>query len=588
MDIVLNLIKMFGGLGMFLFGMHTMSTGLERAAGDRMQRIVEKVTGNLVKSVLLGAFVAAITQSSSATTVMVVGFVNAGILNLSQAVGIIMGANIGTTITAWILSLNDIPGGIWYLDLIKPTTLAPLALIIGACLLFFATNKKRTIVGEFVIGLGILFIGMEYMSDSMGAVFELVPSLQSLFSIESNPVVGLLVGTGVTALIQSSAASVGMLQAIASTGNLLFAAAFPIIMGQNIGTCVTALLSSFGTSKNARRAAMIHLYFNIIGTLIFIIAIYTVQFTVGLPFWNQNISATEISIFHSVFNVTTTILLLPFSKFLVWLANTTLRDKTEEASSPFALLDKRFLATPAIAISNTKTVMSDMFMLAKENVERCRDMIKNHNGNALEKCRENEEMLDKYEIKLTDYLTEVSELPLSAADNQRVASYFHMITNIERIGDYCDNLCECIERLSGGKIRFSEKAEKGLNTLLSAVQNITALTLEAFQVCDPMLARRIEPLEEVIDGLQEQLEKEHMARLKTKECSVEAGVVFLEILSNIERISDHCSNVGVAILQAQPGADHVTNRHEYLKALHAQMPGEYKEEYEKYKEMYAL
>ena len=310
--IVLQIIRLFGGLGMFLFGMHTMSTGLERAVGNKMQKIMEKVTGNLLKSVVLGAVVAALTQSSSATTVMVVGFVNAGILNLNQAVGIIMGANIGTTITAWILSLNDIPGGVWYLDLIKPTTLAPLALVCGAFMLLFCKSKKKTVIGEFIIGLGVLFIGMEYMSDSMDVVFNQVPSLQSLFAADSNPFVGVLIGAGVTAVIQSSAASVGMLQAIASTGTLTFNAAFPIIMGQNIGTCVTALLSSVGANRNAKRTAMIHLYFNVIGTVIFMLGFYAIHFTIGLPFWQSVIRATDISIFHSFFNVVTTLMLLPF------------------------------------------------------------------------------------------------------------------------------------------------------------------------------------------------------------------------------------------------------------------------------------
>ena len=354
MDIAIQIIKLFGGLGMFLFGMHTMSTGLERAAGNRMRRIMERVTGNLFKSVVLGAVVAALTQSSSATTVMVVGFVNAGILNLSQAVGIIMGANIGTTITAWLLSLNDIPGGVWYLELIKPNTLAPLALVIGAFMLLFCSNKKKIVAGEFVIGLGILFIGMEYMSDSMEVVFNLVPSLQNLFAGESNPLVGVLIGTGVTAIIQSSAASVGMLQAIASTTALSFNSAFPIIMGQNIGTCVTALLSSIGTSRNAKRAAMIHLYFNIIGTVIFMTVIYLLQFCIGLPFWYSSVRAVDISIFHSIFNVCTTLLLLPFSKLLIWLANHTLRSGKHDAEDPFALLDSRFFSTPPIAIANMK------------------------------------------------------------------------------------------------------------------------------------------------------------------------------------------------------------------------------------------
>ncbi len=585
MDIAIQIIKLFGGLGMFLFGMHTMSTGLERAAGNRMRRIMERVTGNLLKSVVLGAVVAALTQSSSATTVMVVGFVNAGILNLSQAVGIIMGANIGTTVTAWLLSLNDIPGGVWYLELIKPNTLAPLALVIGAFMLLFCSNKKKIVVGEFVIGLGILFIGMEYMSDSMETVFNLVPSLQNLFAGDSNPLVGVLIGTGVTAIIQSSAASVGMLQAIASTTALSFNSAFPIIMGQNIGTCVTALLSSIGTSRNAKRAAMIHLYFNIIGTIIFMTVIYLLQLCIGLPFWHSSVRAVDISIFHSVFNVCTTLLLLPFSKLLIWLANHTLRSGKHDAKDPFALLDPRFFSTPPIAIANMKKAMVDMCNVALKNVVNCRTMLKTRELTLDGECKENEELLDQYEIRLTGYLTQISELPLSEEDTQRVAGYFHMITNIERIGDYCDNIRQDIIQMVEKNIAFTDRAKHDLNTLFSAIEEVTRLTFSAFEACDPILTRRIEPLEEVVDSLQEKLEKEHMRRLKNKECNVEAGVIFLEIISNAERISDHCSNIGVAILQAQHDGN-VDNRHDYLRVIHAEMPGNYRDDFEKYREKY--
>lgn len=585
MDIALQIIKLFGGLGMFLFGMHTMSSGLERTTGNRMRRIMERVTGNLMKSVVLGAVVAALTQSSSATTVMVVGFVNAGILNLNQAVGIIMGANIGTTITAWVLSLNDIPGGIWYLDLIKPTTLAPLALVIGAFMLLFCSNKKKAVIGEFVIGLGVLFIGMEYMSDSMEQVFSMVPSLQNLFAGDTNPFVGVLVGAGVTAVIQSSAASVGMLQVVASSAILTFNAAFPIIMGQNIGTCVTALLSGIGANRNAKRAALIHLYFNIIGTIIFMIGMYALQGLIGLPFWYEPIRAVDISIFHSIFNVFTTLLLLPFGKGLVWLVNHTLRSTKDSENDPFALLDTRFLNTPPIAIANIKKAMVDMCQLALKNVVNCRSMLRNRNLSLNTQCMENEDLLDQYEIRLTGFLTQISELPLSEEDTQRVAGYFHMVTNIERIGDYCDNIRQDIIQLVEKQIEFTDYAKRDLNTLFSAIEEVTRLTFTAFEHCDPILTRRIEPLEEVVDNLQEKLETDHMKRLKNKECNVEAGVVFLEIISNAERISDHCSNIGVAILQAQQDAG-VDNRHDYLREIHVRMPGAYRDDFESYKAKY--
>lgn len=430
---------------------------------------------------------------------------------------------------------------------------------------------------------------MEYMSDSMEVVFESVPSLQNVFAGQNNPLFGILVGTVITAIIQSSAASVAMLQAVASSTTVMFSSAFPIIMGQNIGTCVTALLSAIGANKNAKRTAMIHLYFNIIGTLVFLIIIYAIQFTIGLPFWNSAISATDISIFHSIFNVAATLMLIPFSKVLVFLVQKTIRDKDteEDTESPFALLDDRFLSTPSIAINNIHTVMSNMCGVAKENVMLCRKMLNSKDMTLSDKIIENEELLDEYEIKLTAYLTKVSDTQLSQSDNEKSAAYFHLVNNIERIGDYCDNVREDVEKLINDKIDFSAQAIDGLKVMFDAVENIMELTFQAFSWDDISLVSKIEPLEEVVDSIQEKLERAHMKRLKQKECSVEAGVVFLEIISNMERISDHCSNIGVAILQAKSDARAV-DRHEYLRLLHAEMPGEYKEDYEFYKHKYAL
>ncbi|MBQ2615223.1 MAG: Na/Pi cotransporter family protein [Clostridia bacterium] len=586
-DIILQFVKLFGGLGMFLFGMNMMGSGLERAAGNKLQKIMEKVTGNLFKSVLLGLTVTALIQSSSATTVMAVGFVNAGVLTLYQAVGIIMGANIGTTVTAWIISLNDISGGIWYLDIIKPSTLAPVALIIGAVLIMFSKSPKKKVVGELVTGFGILFIGMEYMSDSMDVVFAQVPALGNLFAKEFNPVVGVLVGAGVTAVIQSSSASVGMLQAVASTGILQFNAALPIIMGQNIGTCVTALLSGIGANINARRTSIIHLYFNVIGTALFMTAFYIVQNVVGIPFWNKIMGAADISVFHSCFNIITTLLLLPFAKGLVWLSKKTIKEKETHEGDPFALLDSRFLATPSIAISNAKKAMVNMCNLAHENVVLCQEMMKNRNLDKSVRFDENEDLLDNYEIRLTESLTRISELSLSEEDSERVSSYLRMVTNIERIGDYCDNIREEIVRMLDTDVHFTEKGEKDMNTLLAAIEEINAMTIEAFENCDMELAQKVEPLEEVIDSLQETLESEHMQRLKGKECTAESGAVFLGIISNAERIADHCSNLAVAILQTRRETG-VTNRHEYLRMLHATMPGIYKDTYQTYQEKYRV
>ncbi len=591
MEIAIQFLSLLGGLGMFLFGMNTMSSGLEHAAGEKLKTIIDKVTGNLFKSVLLGTVVAGVTQSSSATTVMVVGFVNAGILSLNQAVGIIMGANIGTTVTAWIVSLGDLPGGVWYLELLKPSTIAPAALIVGACLLFFCNTKKLKIAGEFLVGLGILFIGMEYMSGAMEVVFEEIPALSQLFATDSNPFVGILIGAGVTAVIQSSSASVAMLQAVASSTTVAFSSAFPIIMGQNIGTCITAVLSAIGTNKNAKRAAAIHLYFNIIGTIIFLTVIYLVNALVGISFWDTPVGATQISIFHSVFNITVTIILLPFTKFLVFLANKTIRDKAGdekgETGDPFALLDRRFLSTPSIAVNNVQTTMSDMFAVSKKNVQLCHKAFKTGNDILFTEIYENEKLLDDYEIRLTDYLTQISDTQLSHSDNITVAAYFHIVNNIERIGDYCINLCENMRSYTDAGNKFSQDAEQGLNTMFSALENIVEISMQAFKWNDTSLVCKIEPLEEVIDGIQEKLERMHMERLKKKQCAVEIGVIYMEMISNMERIADHCSNIGVSILQANDDA-RAEDRHAYKKQLHLQMPGDYKENYEHYMEKYSV
>ncbi len=587
MEIVVQFIKLFGGLGMFLYGMNTLGSGLERAAGNRLQSIMEKVTGNLFQSVFLGIVVTALIQSSSATTVMVVGFVNAGILNLYQAVGIIMGANIGTTVTAWILSLNDISGGTWYLDLIKPSTLAPIALIAGAVFILFCKAPRKKNIGALMMGFGILFIGMEYMSDAMDVVFARVPAIGSLFAQEFHPLAGVLVGTAVTAIIQSSSASVGMLQAIASTGVLSFHAAFPIIMGQNIGTCVTAMLSCIGANINARRTAMLHLYFNVIGTILFMSAFYGVQALGRVPFWNAAMSATDISVFHSCFNVITTILLLPFAKGLVYLATKSVKDTVGEQDDRFALLDSRFYTTPSIAIANAKKAMIEMGMLAYSNVCLCQSMMASGNLSKLSELEENEDLLDEYEIRLTESLTRISELTVNEEDSVQVSSYLRMVTNIERIGDYCDNIREDMFRLAEIKAEFTPQGKREMATLMAAIEEITRMTIEAFEACDMEKARRIEPLEEVIDSLQESLESAHMARLKRKECHAEAGVVFLGVISNAERIADHCSNIAVAILQIKPETG-VSNRHAYLRELHATMPGEYKAFYEQYQAKYAI
>ncbi len=589
MDIFSSAIGMLGGLGMFLFGMKIMSEGLEKSTGDKMKSIIESLTSNLIKSVIVGAVVAALTQSSSATTVMVIGFINAGMMTLRQGVGIIMGANIGTTITAQILRLsgNAAAGTPWYLLIFKPDILAPVALIVGAVLIFTAGKKEKLkCVGEIIIGFGILFIGMQNMEGSVTALKETYEQqFQNLFASMTNPVLGILSGAGVTALIQSSSASIGILQAVATTGAITFAAAVPIIMGQNIGTCITAILSSIGASKNAKRAACVHLYFNVIGTIIFLVVIYALR--PFIPFWDSSIYKGDIANFHTIFNVVNTLILLPFAGVLVKLANLTIRSSAEEVTGPGALLDKRFLSKPAVAISNTTKAMVEMAKTARQNVQYCLDMIKDENTNYIDNMKENENTLDQLEILLTNYLTEIADTPLNAEENKLVSGYFHTVNDIERIGDYCDNIGSSIGLMVSQKIKFTDYGKKGLSIFFDAVEHITDLTVQAFEANSTELAERIEPLEEVIDDIKENLEKEHLDRLKQKVCSVEAGVVFLEILSNLERIADHCSNVGVAIIQNKCETPNF-NTHEYLKKIHKEMPDRYRKDYMHFKEKYAL
>lgn len=568
MTIVLQIIKLFGGLGMFLFGMNTMSSGLERAAGNKMQQIMEKVTGNLVKSVLLGAAVAALTQSSSATTVMVVGFVNAGILNLNQAVGIIMGANIGTTITAWILSLNDIPGGVWYLDIIKPTTLAPLALVIGAFILMFCSNKKKKVIGEFIIGLGILFIGMEYMAASMDVVFAEVPMLQNLFATDSNPMIGVLIGAGVTAIIQSSAASVGMLQAIASTGVLTFNAAFPIIMGQNIGTCVTALLSAIGANKNAKRAAMIHLYFNLIGTVVFMVLFYMINAAVHFPFMAQMATPATIAITHSVFNITATLVWLPFSNLLVKLACLTIRDdKVDEVSredQEFMILESRFLEKPAFAVEQGRNAAKHMEQDSRKILDIALGLIYSYSDEQAERVQKLESKIDRYEDELGTYLVKLNNKDLSERDSHSVSIMLHCIGDFERISDHAVNIMESAQELHEKNISFSPQARNELQVLVAVVSRIVDTAYQVFDRQDLNLVSDVEPLEEIVDELSKELKRRHVNRLRLGECTIEMGFILTDLITSLERIADHCSNISVCVTQVR---ENLYDTHSHLESL---------------------
>ncbi|WHH60285.1 Na/Pi cotransporter family protein [Petroclostridium sp. X23] len=580
----IDLLTLFGGLGLFLYGMKIMGDGLEQAAGERMQKIIEAMTSNLFKSVIVGTVVTALVQSSSATTVMVVGFVNAGVMKLTQAVGVIMGANIGTTVTSQIIRLGDIDKNVWYLMILKPKTLAPLAIALGVAFIMFSKKKKLNNIGAILAGFGILFIGMGTMESAVEHLRDL-PQFKEAFVAFRNPILGVLIGAGVTAVIQSSSASVGILQAVASTGLVTFSSAIPIILGQNIGTCVTALLSSIGANKNAKKAAMIHLFFNTVGTGVFLVVIYTFQNTVGFSFWNDTVNRGGIADFHTVFNIANTVLLLPFAGLLVKLAHMTVRGKEENRGQKN--LDERFLTTPSVAVSQTVKEVIRMSRMAQNNVLLGMDAIMERSTNTIGTIDDNENAIDEMESNITQYLIKIADEPLSKEENKLVSGLFHVITDIERIGDHAVNLGEMAAYIIQEDIEFSELAKQELTIITDAVKEIVDLSIRAYESQDVELAKRIQPCEDVIDLLKETLRVRHIDRLSQQKCSLKSGVIFLDIVNNLERIADHCSNIGIAVEQLHSSRTDF-DPHEYLKHVHQNKTQEYRQLYDEYESKYGL
>ncbi|MBQ3378889.1 MAG: Na/Pi cotransporter family protein [Clostridia bacterium] len=546
---VFRIISFLGGLGLFIFGMMLMGNALEKIAGNKLSAIIEKFTSNRIKGVLCGAAVAAIIQSSSVATVMVVGFVNAGIMKLTQAVGVILGANIGTTITAQLIGLNAVSADSLVLQIFKPTTLAPIAIVIGICLYMLAKRVRSVELGEVLIGFGILFVGMQTMEASVSVLADM-PEFSRIFLMFSNPVIGVLIGAALTAVIQSSSASVGILQAFASTGLITFSTAVPIILGQNIGTCITAILSSVGANKNARRTALIHLYFNVIGTVIFMAAIYAFQSFVGFKFWTDTVNAQDIANFHSIFNITCTIVFIPFANLLVKLANMTIKSGEDEAAVK-TKFDDRLLYMPAAALSQVESAVDTMFSMAIKNISRAREAITDKNRDKVKKIVEDEEIIDKMEFEVSKYLVKIADQELSETESKSVSVYLKMVNDIERLGDHAVNLSEIAVDIMDEKITYSPAARHELGIMFGAVEDILNLAYQSFKKRDELFsyAIQVEPLEEIIDMLTEALRQGHIQRLSDGICSVETGVSFLEIINNLERIADHCSNIAISAMQ---------------------------------------
>lgn len=550
-----SILTLFGGLAMFLYGMQVMGDGLAKVSGGKLEQILENLTSNPVKAVLLGAGVTAVIQSSSATTVMVVGFVNSGIMKLSQAVGVIMGANVGTTATSWILSLAGIESENFFLRLLKPTSFAPVLAMIGVVFLLFLKSPKKKDIGTIMVGFSVLMYGMETMSGAVKPLAD-VPEFTSILLKFSNPVLGVLAGTVLTAIIQSSSASVGILQALCMTGAVHYSVALPIIMGQNIGTCVTALLSAVGANKNAKRAAMVHLYFNMIGTIIFMTLFYLLNSMIDFDFMGQAANPAGIAVLHSAFNITATVLLLPFSRMLEKLACLTIRDTEEDIAASredqeFMMLESRFLEKPAFAVEQGRNAARRMAADSHKSLRLAMGLVGNYSEEQAERVEKMERKVDRYEDELGTYLVKLSHKDLSERDSRSVSIMLHCIGDFERISDHAVNIMESAQELYEKDISFSEKAMEELNVLSRAVEDIVETAYTVFDKQDVKLAESIEPLEEVIDELSKELKRRHVKRLRTGACTIEMGFILSDITTSLERIADHCSNIGVCVTQVR-------------------------------------
>ena len=588
MDIfgVLNLV---GGLALFLFGMSTMGDGLVQLSGGRLEKILEKLTKKKSMAVLLGLLVTAVIQSSSATTVMVVGFVNSGIMNLTQAVGIIMGANIGTTVTSWLLSLTGIEGSNLFLKLLKPSSFSPVLAAVGVVLTMTAgENDKKKNIGSILVGFAVLMFGMETMSGSVAPLAE-NPRFTGILTAFSNPILGLLAGMVLTAVIQSSSASVGILQALCVTGAVSYGTAIPIIMGQNIGTCVTALLSGMGASKNAKRASLIHLYFNLIGTLLFLVVFYGLNSFLHFPFLTETAGAADIAVIHSLFNIGCTMVLYPFSGMLVKLAELSIPNGQEAAASsrPAALqaLDERFLDRPGFAMNLCKEAVDHMADLARNSFQLAMGLLENYSDTDLNRVVAMEQEADSYEDVLGTYLVKLSGRDLSKADSRTLSILLHCINDFERISDHAINVAESARELGQKGLSLSPDSRKELAVYGQAVADILDLTVSVFAADDVERAKGVEPLEEVIDDLSNEMRSRHIERLRRGTCSLEAGLILEDILTGYERVSDHCSNVAVCMIEIH--ADEYET-HEYLNLTTKGSSPWFQKEYAKRKQEYLL
>ena len=579
---VFSIIAMIGGLALFLFGMNELSEGLEKMAGGKMESILKKVTSKRLMGLLLGAVVTAVIQSSSAVTVMLVGLVNSGIMQLSQAIGVTMGSNIGTTMTAWVLSLTGIDSSNVFINLLKPANFSPLIAFAGVILIMVGKKPKHKDIGKICVGFAVLMYGMTMMSDAVKGLSE-VPEFVNILTFFKNPVMGVLVGVVFTAIIQSSSASVGVLQALSMTGAITYGAAIPIIMGQNIGTCISALIASVGTSKNARRVSVVHVLFNTIGTIVCLTAWLIADGIIDFAFTDTAVEPFEIAVIHSIFNIVTTVLLFPFAGLLEKLARLIIRDAKEEET--VILLDDRLMTVPSFAVAKAESVTDEMASLAKKSVRSAISLLDRYDEKTAQLVEEMEDKIDRYEDELGTYLVKLSKKDINENDLKKISKILHTINDFERIGDHASNILDTAKEMYEKKISFSQDAKDELENLNEAISEILSITVKSFKNDDIELAEIVEPLEEVIDEIIDHVKSHHIERLTRGECTIELGFILSDMLTNYERISDHCSNIAVAVIEAQR---EMFDAHEYLNNVKKNGEGKYYEYFEKYKKQYSV
>ena len=584
---VYDILNLLGGIALFLFGMHTLSASLEKLAGGKLETWLEKATSKPIKGVVLGAIITAVIQSSAATTVMIIGFVNSGLMKLSQAIGVIMGANIGTTATSWLLSLQSISGsdGFSFLNLLKPTTFTPVLAVIGVILIMFTKSDKKKTIGMILAGFAVLMFGMNSMSSATAGLAE-NETFCNILMMFSNPVLGVIAGAVLTAVLQSSSASIGILQSIAiSTGKVTYSVALPLLLGQNIGSCVTALISSVGANKPAKRVAFVHLYFNVIGTVVFLSIFYLLNAFISMPFMEESLNAVGIAVIHTGFNVLATALFLPFTRQLEKLACLTVRDDSNDEKLTPMLLDERLLKTPSVAIEQCRNVCIRMARLTQETLKMSMEVVTTYDAKKCAEVIDNENAIDIFEDKIGSYILKISSKDLSENDSKIVSSMLHTIGDLERISDHAVNIVEAAEEMHSKKIKFSQQALRELPVIVDAVSEILDMSINAFVNNDVNLAKNVEPLEDVIDQLRSDLKTRHIERLRNGKCTIELGFILQDLLTNFERVSDHCSNIAVYLIQI---SDNSMDTHEYMNELKKLDRSEFMDEFNDYKNKYIL